>query len=84
MMRTIGRTKRALPALLAVAALVMAATAALADDGRWRHRGWDRGDWHRHHPYVYVGPAYPYYYPPPVVYAPPPAPPFFSFQFRFD
>lgn len=84
MMRTIGKTKKLLPALLAVCAIMTIATAAMADDRRWRHRGWDRGDWNRHHSHVYIGPAYPYYYPPPVVYAPPPAPPLFSFQFRFD
>jgi hypothetical protein len=83
MMRTIWKTKPAMTALLAVCALIAATSAAMAD-GRWRHRDWDRGDWRRHHPYVYIGPAYPYYYPPPVVYAPPPAPPLFSFQFRFD
>jgi len=50
---------------------------------RWRHRDWDRGDWRRRHPDVYVAPGY-YYAPPPVVYAPPPVYPGFGIQFNFD
>lgn len=77
----------ALALMAAAVALPLAsvpATPARADDNHWRHRHWDRDDWRRAHPHVYIGPSYPQYYsPPPVIYSPPVYPPTFSFGFSF-
>ncbi|MCC6468281.1 MAG: hypothetical protein IT563_08165 [Alphaproteobacteria bacterium] len=83
-----SKTSRAVALALAIAATAsagyLATTGAAQADERWRHRHWDRGDWHRHHPHYYTAPGY-VYTPPPVVYAPPPVYPHpgVSLNFRF-
>jgi hypothetical protein len=79
--------------VLAGTLTVLAGTAAMAQDYRWRddryhgdrrwnHRDYRQNDWNRNHPSVYVAPGY-VYYPPPVVYAPPPVHPGFGIHFSF-
>ncbi|MCC7048300.1 MAG: hypothetical protein IT562_16420 [Alphaproteobacteria bacterium] len=85
-MNSIVRTTSLAAMAVAIALPLLGASVstAQADDYRWRHRHWDRDDWRRAHPHVYIGPSYPQYYsPPPVVYAPPVYPPTFSLGFSF-
>jgi len=88
-MKTMSSNKALRATVLALAVLGTVGTASLvtavpanADDRRWNHRYWDRGDWRRHYPNYYVAPGY-IYAPPPVVYAPPPVYPGFSLHFGF-